>query len=112
VIWLANHLGQDRVEPMNLSIMEHMMTDFVGKSEDAVLILDGIEFLLSENEIKEVLMMLYSVMDEVIIRNALLLLPIDPNVLDASELALFEREFDVVPTKGSDYQIRERPDSL
>jgi hypothetical protein len=96
IIWLANHPGQDRVEPSNLSILENMIGDFVSKSMKAVIMLDGIEFLISNNKLDRVLKMLYSISDEITMGNAKLILPIDPNVMSESEIALFEREFEVL----------------
>lgn len=96
IIWLANQPGQDRVEPSNLSILENMISDFVSKSNKAVVMLDGVEFLLSNNKLDRVLKTLYSISDDVMMGNAKLILPIDPNVMSESEIALLEREFEVL----------------
>jgi hypothetical protein len=96
IIWLANQPGQDRVEPSNLFILENMIGDFVSKSKKAIVLLDGVEFLISNNKLDRVLKMLYSISDEITMGNAKLILPIDPNVMSESEIALLEREFEVL----------------
>lgn len=73
-----------------------MISDFVSKSNKAVVMLDGVEFLLSNNKLDRVLKTLYSISDDVMMGNAKLILPIDPNVMSESEIALLEREFEVL----------------
>jgi hypothetical protein len=106
IIWLANQPGQDRVEPGSLSILENMISDFVRKSEKAVVMIDGIEFLISNNKLEKVLKMLYSISDDITMGNARLILPIDPNVISESEIALFEREFEVFLPDDEDKRER------
>jgi len=101
IIWLANQPGHDRVEPENLSILEHMVIDFIRKSERAAIILDGLEFLISKNRVERVLKMLYSISDEAVLNGAKLIIPLDPNVMEGSEIALFEREFEVIEPPDS-----------
>ncbi|MFP4545791.1 MAG: DUF835 domain-containing protein, partial [Methanomassiliicoccales archaeon] len=59
VIWLANQPGQDRLEPSNLSILHRMISDFISRSEDPVIMLDGLEYLISNNSTGEVLRLVY-----------------------------------------------------
>ena len=101
VIWLANQPGQDRVEPGNISIIENMISDFIRKTDGATIMLDGIEFLISENDTADVLKMLYSVADEATIGNAVIIIALNPCVLEPSEIAFFERDFEVVHAKLS-----------
>lgn len=96
VIWLANQPGQDRVEPTNLFILENMIGEFIRKSDRAVVLMDGLEFLISNNQVKKVLKMLYSISDDAVLGNANLIISLDPNVMERSEVALFEREFIVI----------------
>lgn len=96
IIWLANQPGQDRVEPTNLSILENMVGDFMRKSDRAVVVMDGLEFLISNNHMKKVLKMVCSISDDAVLVDANLIISLDPNVMEKSEVALFEREFVVL----------------
>ena len=53
--------------------------------------LDGLEYLISNNPTERILKTVYAIKDEVIVSNSTLLVPIDPDVLDLAHLALFER---------------------
>jgi hypothetical protein len=98
IIWLANSPAANRVEPSNLSVLEKMVVDFIQRTESPVVLIDGIEFLLSNNSIKRVLTFLYVLNDEVAPIQAPILVSLDPQVLSTQELALFEREFEVKRT--------------
>ncbi len=100
IIWLAIQPGPDRIEPANLSILQHTVVEFLRKGQDVVVMLDGLEYLISNNPIEKVLKTLYAIKDEVMASNSKLLLPIDPEILDLTHLALFEREFEVLKTSG------------
>ncbi len=107
VIWLASLPGPDRVDPTNLSILQNTIVDFIRKGERSVIILDGLEYIISNNPLEKVLRMFYLVKDEMMFRNskldggsdAVLIIPLDIEVLSPRELALFEREFDIYRTR-------------
>lgn len=96
IIWLANQPGQDRVEPTNLFILENMVAEFIRKSDRAVVLMDGLEFLISNNHMKKVLKTIYTISDDAVLGNANLIISLDPNVMEKSEVALFERDFSVI----------------
>jgi hypothetical protein len=96
IIWLANQPGQDRVEPTNLFILENMVGEFIRKSDRAVVLMDGLEFLIANNHMKKVLKTIYTISDDVVLSNANLIISLDPNVMEKSEVALFERDFNVI----------------
>jgi len=100
IIWLASQPGPDRIEPANLSILQHTIVEFLRRGDDVVVMLDGLEYLISNNPIEKVLKVIYAIKDEVIISNSKFLVPIDPDVLDQAHIALFEREFKVLRRGG------------
>ncbi|MBM4237430.1 MAG: DUF835 domain-containing protein, partial [Euryarchaeota archaeon] len=95
IIWLASTPGPDRVDPSNLSILQHTVAEFLRKDENTVIMLDGIEYLISNNPMEKVLRTMYAIRDEVVVANSRLIVPLDPEVLDESKLALLEREFEI-----------------
>ena len=96
IIWLATQPGPDRIDPTSLSMLQHTLVEFLQANPSAVILLDGLEYLLSENTPDKVLRMVYSIRDAVTISRSTLLVPIDPLTMDDRERALFEREFKVV----------------
>ncbi|MGD0818805.1 MAG: DUF835 domain-containing protein [Methanomassiliicoccales archaeon] len=96
VIWLCSQPGQDRVDPTNLSILEHTIIEFLKIGHDTVVAVDGLEYLISNNGSSKVLRMLYGLRDEILMNQSRLIITLDPDVLEPRELAFFERDFKVI----------------
>ncbi len=96
VIWLCSQPGQDRVEPTNLTILEHTIIDFLKMGNNTFVAIDGLEYLISNNGSPKVLRMLYGLRDEILMNESRMMMTLDPRVLDVKDLALFERDFKVV----------------
>ena len=96
VIWLSSQPGQDRVDPTNLSILEHTIIEFLKVGHNTVVAIDGLEYLISNNGATKVLRMLYGLRDEILMNESRMIVTIDPAVLDERELAFFERDFKVI----------------
>lgn len=96
IIWLAQQPGEGRVDPTNLGILQHSIMELYRQHEGAVVLLEGVEYLLSNNPMGSVLKMLYTLDDEVVIRRGLFILTLDPDVLPKQHLAIFLRDFNVV----------------
>ncbi len=96
ILWLSGQPGPDRLDPASLSIVQHTMIDFLQKCPQSVILLDGLEYLATENQVDKVLRLIYSVHDAVVITGSKLIVPIDPNILSTKDMAFFEREFYVI----------------
>jgi hypothetical protein len=81
------------VDPASLSILQHTVVDFLQKGSTSVILLDGLEYLVSENQVDKVLRFIYTVHDAVVISGSKFIVPVDPDILGTKDLALFEREF-------------------
>jgi hypothetical protein len=96
IIWLAQKAGSNHMEPSNLSILQHTITEFTKKIDRVVIMIDGLEYLISNNPVEKVLKFLYALRDEAADREIKILMPVDPAALDDRDLALFERECEVL----------------
>ncbi|MDW5562535.1 MAG: DUF835 domain-containing protein [Methanomassiliicoccus sp.] len=96
VMWLSGQPGQDRLDPAALTIIQHTMVDFLQKGSNSVLLLDGLDYLISENQLDKVLKLIYAVRDAVVVSGSKFIVPIDPLAIDAKDLAFIEREFEVI----------------
>jgi hypothetical protein len=93
ILWLCGQPGEGRVDPLGLTILQNIIIEHMQRQGRSLILLDGIEYLVSENHIEKVLRLLYDVRDSVIISGSKLLVPLDPKTLSVKELALIEREF-------------------
>ena len=93
MLWLSSQPGPDRVDPTSLNILLHSVTAFIERSAPAVILLEGVEYLISQNSVDKVLRMLYALRDSVTVAGSKLIVMLDPDVLYERDLALMEKEF-------------------
>jgi hypothetical protein len=93
MLWLSSQPGPDRIDPTSLNTLLHTVTTFIERSAPAVVLLEGVEYLISQNSLDHVLRMLYSLRDTVTVTGSKLIVLLDPDVLYERDLALMEKEF-------------------
>jgi hypothetical protein len=96
VIWLARQPGPNRIEPSNLSILKHAMSEYLKQGEKAVVIIDSLEYILENNSSDKVMRMLFDLRDEIIMTGSTLIISVDPYTIEDQKMAFLEREFSVV----------------
>ncbi|MFA5312448.1 MAG: DUF835 domain-containing protein [Methanomassiliicoccales archaeon] len=96
LIWLTNSLGQDNVDPTNLSIVQRMLSEFQEITKRPIVLVDGIEVFLLNNKRERVLQMLFDLRDEFITSEGTLILSVDPRTVEESVLAMLEKDFGVL----------------
>lgn len=106
IIWLSNQVGKVCVSPTNISILSDIIVRFIEKSHDSVVLIDGVEYLIVNNDFEKVLRMIHHVLDVVMEYKSRLIITIDPRVLDDREMALLERNMEIIDTK--DYLTEEK----
>ncbi len=91
VVWLSTTLGKDYVDPHNLNSLSNLIANFVNEGPRAVILLDGIEYLMINNDFARILHFLEYVNEQIALRRATLILSVDDRAFEAKELALIER---------------------
>ncbi|MCK4455571.1 MAG: DUF835 domain-containing protein [Thermoplasmata archaeon] len=96
VIWLSTTLGRDYVDPHNLGSLTNLISSFIDKGSKTAILLDGLEYLMINNDFPRVLKFIEYVNEIVMQKKALFLVSIDPRAFEPKELALLERNADVI----------------
>jgi hypothetical protein len=96
IIWLTHVIGKDYIEPTQTNLILKRITAFMKENSPCIIMLDGIEYLINQNNFDLVIGFLNHIRDLVIINNSVLLVSIDPQTLDKRELALVERGMNVI----------------
>src|SRR2546428_842760 len=91
VVWLSTTLGKDYVDPHNLNSLSNLIANFVTDGPRAVILLDGIEYLMINNDFARILHFLEYVNEQIALHRAALILSVDERAFDAKELAYIER---------------------
>lgn len=102
ITWLATQAGGSSLDPTSLGMLAHSVMDFFSKTKDhSVVLLDGVEYLITNNDFKKVTRILEQINDAVMHYKGRLILPLDPRAFDSKELAILERNFEKIsPMKG------------
>jgi hypothetical protein len=96
IIWLSTTLGKNYVDPHNLGSLTTMIHEFVITNEKSVIFVDGLEFLMINNDFSRVIKFIEYVNETVMQNKAVLFLAIDERVFEERELAILERNLEIV----------------
>jgi hypothetical protein len=124
--WLSKSTGDKNIGPTNLEKLAHQLNRYIkhGKGADSgaaqleyedegaltpaateiksgkppVAILEGLEYLVSNNDFKKVLRFIEALHETVTLHKALGILPVNPSAMDEKELQLLEQEMDMCLT--------------
>lgn len=101
-LWLSYEKTENSIDPSDLDKLEFLIHEFVSSRKGAVILLDGVEYLILQNSFENTLKFLQSLNDQIILNGAALVMPLDPASLDTKELSLLERELE---TYQVDYRL-------
>jgi hypothetical protein len=95
VLWLSNVGKEDTVRPKDLEKLSLSLEQFISQ-EKGIVVIDGIEYLITNNNFITVLRLVQALRDQVAMHGAILLFSVNPSALDEHQLHLLEREVDRV----------------
>ena len=110
VIWLSHTPGEDYHNPTAIGTLAKVIQKFIeDHAGEGVVLLEGLEYLIINNGFLQTLMFVEHVNEFVMQRRATLLLPVSPDTLEEKELALLERNVEVLesPNVKTDLETRE-----
>ncbi len=94
--WLTPSLGKGMIDPKALNALTKIVYQFVTGNSRAVVLLDGMEYILLHNEFSKTLLFLENLNDLVVQTDAILLVPINPEAMQGHDVALMERNTEVL----------------
>lgn len=96
IIWLATQAGENIIDPTSLGLLVHAVMGFLSKTKNGVVLIDGIEYLVTNNDFKKVVRMLEQINDFIMQYQGYLIVPIDPRAFEERELAILQRNFETI----------------
>lgn len=93
--WLSSRPGESCLPP-SLTRLSHEITQYIGIHSNSVIILDGIEYLISNLDFNKVLRFISELIDTMAVHKSILLIPINPLTIDPKQLALLERNMNSI----------------
>jgi isoleucyl-tRNA synthetase len=95
LLWLSNIGKEDSIRPKDLEKLSLSLEKFVTETGGVVL-LDGLEYLITNNNFIIVLRLLQALRDVVAMNKSTMVVNVNPATLDSNQLNLLEREVDSV----------------
>lgn len=96
IIWLTETPGEFRVAPTSLALLTDTLIRFMESNPNSIVLLEGIEYIMTFNDFRKVLRSLDSLNEVAWVTKARLLVTVNPKAFDPKELALLERDRNVV----------------
>jgi hypothetical protein len=94
--WLSRAFTKDSMSPTNLGAVAEQVEIFVSKTSNPVVLLDGIEYLIVQNDLQKVVRFISSVRDSVALHRACMVIPFNMQSVDESGRALITRDLHVI----------------
>ncbi len=94
VVWLTQNADPNEkcISPTDMPRLHFVISDFLDKAEDSVILLEGMEYIITHNSFPSALKLIQLLIDRVMMHRSRLLLPVDPQAVGEKELALLERD--------------------
>jgi hypothetical protein len=94
VMWLSNVGRDNAIRPKDLEKLSMALEQFLSQEGGGIVLLDGLEYLITNNNFITVLRLIQSLRDQVAINQSILLMAVNRSTLESHQLNLLEREVD------------------
>jgi len=107
IIWLTGNRITDIhcISPSNIVDLSSAILKFLERIQDGVVILEGIEYMVSQNNFRSILNLVQLLNDKIMLCNSRIILPLDPGVFDPKELHLLKKELRIYDVDKSLFKI-------
>jgi hypothetical protein len=96
--WLTDiYLTENNlINPTNVAQINIIVKDFIKHRRRGAVLLEGIEYLIYYNGNDSIIKLLFSLNENIMISESLLMVPVDPKSLDPKTLFLLEKDLEVI----------------
>ncbi len=96
IVWLSTVQGQQNMDPAKLALLTDYITNFMETSPNGVVLVDGIEYLVTSNDFQRVQKAIDRWTECAMTSKSRLIMSIDDNAFDIKEVATMERDRETV----------------
>lgn len=97
MLWLSRSEMENSINPEDFLKMDYTLRQFTRKSEESVILLDGLEYLMIQTSFATAAKYLQELKDMVITNNSRLIIPLHKGTLSEREFSILEKEFTIIP---------------
>lgn len=96
ILWLSHTPGKDHHNPTSIGTLATVISSFIERYKKCFVLIDGLEYLVINNGFQQVLRFAEHINEQVMQSRSTVLVPISPNAFSEQELALLERNMEVI----------------
>jgi hypothetical protein len=97
ILWLTDKDSSlEKTVPPSLEMLIHVIQEFMSSEEKSMVVLDGVQYLVSSTNFEAVLRFLRSLIDEISESNSILAISLSPETMKPQEISILEREMEVL----------------
>jgi hypothetical protein len=100
-VWISQTPGKDYYEPTALNSLAKLVCQFVEEKEKCIVLLDCFEFLTIHNEFEHAFKTLELINEFVMQREAVFIMPINPEAMEPKQVSLLEKGMEVVESEDA-----------
>jgi DNA-binding MarR family transcriptional regulator len=95
ILWMTNAKTDEKtVRPTDLERMIFVIKDFIHFDTDSIILLQRLDYLITENDFNAVLKFIHNLNDVIISAKCILIISLDPSTLPKEKLALLTQELE------------------
>jgi hypothetical protein len=96
ILWLSTVQGAQNMDPSKLALLTDYITNFMESSQNGVVLVDGIEYLVTSNDFSRAQKAIDRWTEVAMTSKCRLIMSVDSNAFDVKELAIMERDRETV----------------
>ncbi len=91
-LWLSKSTEEYSVQPGNITKLAHLINKHYKADDKSIVFLDGLEYLINNNDFPKVLKFIESIHEKNVLNNGILLVPVNPSTLGEKNLQKLQNE--------------------
>jgi len=96
LIWLSESEGDNCINPSDIEDLYNEIKEFVKKQKDGIVLLQGLDYIISGTNFKTLLRILRLLKDEISSRNNLIIVSFNQDLLNREEAEKLKSEFNII----------------
>ena len=97
--WLSKVTSDNSLNPADVGVIVHTIKKFLDENEEGAVLLHGLGNIITNTSFTVVVKVLDDLCETVMMKNARLILPVDPEAHDKKEWSLLIRDKEVISQK-------------
>jgi hypothetical protein len=96
ILWLSKQRLDYSIDPASLGALAYAIDEFIRKSQKSVVMLDGLEYLVTANGFDSVVTLLHDIRESIAVNRSSFIVSVNPKTLNKAQLAIIERYMESV----------------